>query len=342
MSGVQPFTFLVLLLTGRCNLSCSYCFSRDSLPAVDMPLPTAMESIRRYVGDRNQATVEFAGGEPLLAFPLLKSIVERAETEYPRLRMAVQTNGTVSEEGVWEFLLEHHIGIGISLDGVPRVNDRQRGDTESVLKSLEMLQDGGAGVNITTVLTDDSAAGMRELLLLCARFDCVRTINLDILRPSANRQAGVPREAQIEEMVEVLFETLAYINRHRFPPLRVREIEQIYRGLRSTPGLPFCPAGLRQALAVTPGGRLYPCASLVGQDRFLLGTVSDEDFEKLGDLCCPTVYPEECLECPVLRACRGGCPSRRAAYNGSVREKSALECRLSRGIYRRYVHEKAG
>jgi uncharacterized protein len=332
----------MLLLSGRCNQRCAYCFAVDGIPLEDLSPEAAKHAMKRYLVPDRDATVQFAGGEPFLAFPAMAELIDWGRMHYPLVRFAVQTNGTLGDEGQWDYLVQRRVGIGISLDGAPRVNERQRGDTARVLATLASLQTMGVGVNITAVVTGDSIGGLGELLLLCGSFPCIRTVNLDIVRPVKGRGVSIPSEEQIDEMVDTMFRTLQYVNARRVPPLRIREIEQVRSHRSSHTPQPFCHGAAGQALAVTPDEQLYPCAALVGDSRFRVGHIGEEVVERAGVLACAGVYPEQCVDCPVRFACRGGCPSRRIAYTGNVEEPSEPECRLYRQIHRRLTNARSG
>lgn len=70
----------IFVLTLRCENSCEYCqVTRRSPDAVkyDMPLSIAKQAVlRMFESPAENLTVEFQGGEPLLAYDVLKYIVE--------------------------------------------------------------------------------------------------------------------------------------------------------------------------------------------------------------------------------------------------------------------------
>jgi uncharacterized protein len=283
-----------------------------------------------------------AGGEPLLNWPVLTQVIEIARAARPRstrVRFALQTNGLLLDEAKIEYLVEQRVGLAVSLDGTAAINDAQRGGSKQVLRALKLLSDRGVGVNVTAVLTGQSIDRIPDLLLLCGSLSCVRVVNLDILRPlGRDSREMAPSKAQIAAMVERLPKILAYINARRFPPLQVRELSKIYEQPRDGVERPYCHAAQGLAAAVTPDGSLYPCASLVGVEGYRAGTVWQSEPAGLNLLADPLgtqMYPEECMTCELRTACRGGCPSRRVAYNGSPAERCELECALYKEIYRR-------
>jgi uncharacterized protein len=138
-------------------------------------------------------------------------------------------------------------------------------------------------------------------------------------------------------MVAALPEVLAYINARRFPPLKVREFEKFHQQPGDGVERPYCHAAQGLAVAVTPDGSLYPCASLVGIEGYRAGTVWQPEIDgltALADQLGTRLYPQECITCELKAICRGGCPSRRVAFNGSATKRCDLECTLYRGIHR--------
>ncbi|NDJ79234.1 MAG: radical SAM protein, partial [Chloroflexi bacterium] len=237
-----PIRFLVLMLTGACNLRCRYCFA-SAVTGGAMARTTALQALDRLAAHDLPMVIELAGGEPLLAFDLLKDVVTYAQTVNPQAQVALQTNGTLLDEDKLAFLIKHRVGIGISMDGIPAVNNAQRGDSIGTLRALKLLEAYQQGVNVMAVLTYASIMHIDEFLVMCAVLPAVRTVNLDIVRPTG--RAGwdrVPTEEQITQMVAEMLETLAFINARRFPPLKVREVEHVIRRQADVQTRPYCHA----------------------------------------------------------------------------------------------------
>ena len=209
------------MLTGRCNLSCAYCFAGAGDGGGDMARETAALAIKSFHQPGEPLVVELAGGEPLLAWGALTGLVERYVSR-PGLRFALQTNGLLLDAKKLDFLLEHGVGLGLSLDGMPKVNDLLRGAGEKVFKALSLLDRTGAGVNLTTVLTSRNIDALPEFLLAMAGHPSVRVVNLDLVREFGRAEGRElsPSEGQIREMVPRMLETLAFIKR---PPLAAAE-----------------------------------------------------------------------------------------------------------------------
>jgi len=155
-SGLSGFT---LYVTNRCNLACSYCiysgqyarygqFSRNS-----MTWDTAKSAIDFLLEhSRNSKTLrlDFFGGEPMLAFDLIKRSVQYAKLgnrpDGPPLTISVATNGTILTDEILGFLLEHSVYLQFSIDGDKSTHDQNRrfsgsnlGSYDVVIKNLERI-----------------------------------------------------------------------------------------------------------------------------------------------------------------------------------------------------------
>src|SRR6202043_2733469 len=106
---VFPIQTLVLNLTNQCNLSCQYCyeFGDDKVATPEgkpkfMDLETAKASVDFLLeqsAGRGAVHITFFGGETLMNFPLLKSVVayasERVATQGRSIDFSLTTNGTL-------------------------------------------------------------------------------------------------------------------------------------------------------------------------------------------------------------------------------------------------------
>ena len=327
--------FLVLMLTQRCNLSCAYCYAAAEQTGADLDPDLAFRAVQacrpQPLSDRpGRLTVELTGGEPLLIFDRLRDLVDRINTLEPRPRLAIQTNGLLLTEDKLNFLIRNRVGLGLSLDGPPLVNDRLRGGGDRAVRALDLLDRAGVGVNITVVLTRRNITDLPDFLLFCAGRSSIRVINLDLVRDlgRAGDRDLTPTADQIREIVPRLITTLAFINARRFPPLKVREIDQVARRRSEKEIQPYCLAAMGLAAAVDPKGRLWPCISLAGRPGLAAGTVDEPRPDRLAGRDRMWSLPEECRSCPTVKICRGGCPSRRVAETGRPDQPSLSECLL--------------
>ena len=139
-----PLATLVLNVTNKCNLSCTYCyeFGEDKIAdagnggkrlAPMMSPETARESVDflfRSCGERKQIQLTFFGGETLLNFGTIRAATEyaeqRAREDGKSLGVALTTNATLLTDEVIEFMVDHRFGVNISIDGDRQDQDRHR------------------------------------------------------------------------------------------------------------------------------------------------------------------------------------------------------------------------
>ena len=134
-SFLEGFTRLHLfVVTLRCDHTCRYCqVSRVTADRTrfDMPWDVAQRAIDLvFKSPAPEFKIEFQGGESLLAWDLIRRIVEevegRAEVEGRRVDFVVATNLVPLDDSMLEFMREHRIQLSTSLDGPALIHDRNR------------------------------------------------------------------------------------------------------------------------------------------------------------------------------------------------------------------------
>jgi len=135
-----PLQTLVLNLTNQCNLSCQYCyeFGEDKIATPEgkkkfMDWETAKMSVDflfAHSQGRRTVHITFFGGETLMNFPLLRSVVDysrtRAEERGVSIDFSLTTNATLLTPAIIDYLAENRVGVTVSLDGPREMNDKFR------------------------------------------------------------------------------------------------------------------------------------------------------------------------------------------------------------------------
>ena len=146
---------VILNITERCNMRCRYCvysgaydFDRTHNNR-SMSWETAKKALEWYFGheEREEFSVGFYGGEPLIVFPLIQRIVAYArERKADAVRFNVTTNCTIHNPEIWKFFVKEGFRLTLSLDGPAPVHDRYRvfrngkGSFARVWKGIERLR----------------------------------------------------------------------------------------------------------------------------------------------------------------------------------------------------------
>ncbi len=147
---------LQLEVTDRCNLRCAYCLYNPHYDEKrnhgnrDMTVATAFRAIERFAQNskfRSKVGITFYGGEPLLAFSLIKSCIRYAKKILAgrEIVFSITTNGTLFTEEMVNYLAAEGVGINVSIDGPEAIHDEHRrecsgkGSFQRTIKALRML-----------------------------------------------------------------------------------------------------------------------------------------------------------------------------------------------------------
>ncbi len=124
----------IFVPTLRCNQGCGYCQvsrAEAKTAGVDMPFEKARSAIDLMLSaPASSMTMEFQGGEPLLAFDLVRRMVEtaaeRSSLAGKTLSYVICTNLTLLTEQHIDFFRKFNVCISTSLDGPSDLHDRNR------------------------------------------------------------------------------------------------------------------------------------------------------------------------------------------------------------------------
>jgi His-Xaa-Ser system radical SAM maturase HxsB len=124
----------IFVVTLRCNHTCQYCqVSRAPLSggAHDLSAEDAEHAVARVFESPAPAlTIEFQGGEPLLAFDRIKQVVQavhhRNKSEQRSIQYVITTTLHHLTDEILDFAAEHQIQFSTSLDGPAFLHNANR------------------------------------------------------------------------------------------------------------------------------------------------------------------------------------------------------------------------
>lgn len=133
---------LAVILTGRCNLDCAYCYRGGDgggggpnleedvlLDALDLALEAAGPDLE----------VIFSGGEPTLRFDVFARAVGRLRagaTAAGPVSLRLVSNGTLLTDDRVDFLVANDINLSLSVDGIPQVQRLRGAETAAAVDDL--------------------------------------------------------------------------------------------------------------------------------------------------------------------------------------------------------------
>lgn len=223
MGGTKLHIFVVTL---RCEHSCHYCqVSRQTANKgeFDMSLETAERSISLMLDSPSpHVTMELQGGEPLLAFDLIREIIPlakiKAKERGKELSIVVTTNLACATDEMLEYFRDENVRVSTSLDGPAFLHNknRPRPGNDSYERAVEGIERARAIVghsNVAALMTTTAAS-----------LDCVREIideyvardfHTIFLRPISPYGFAIKTRKQtgyeMERFLEFYKEGLAYI-----------------------------------------------------------------------------------------------------------------------------------
>lgn len=322
-----PLKTLVLHVTDACNLGCLYCYydqkDRVRKPGQTMSIEVARKAIDYLVnrsGNIAEIDLVFFGGEPLLNYGLIESAAayarQKASELGKKVNFALTTNGTLLSDKVVAYLVEHQIGVTVSMDGNREAHDRLRRfpdgrpTYEVILPKIRRLLDHAHGKPVVARVTlannfGDVGEILKDLLNLGfseVGFAPVTTRDL-VYQIDTN---GMQRLLdQFQSIADSFLNMAADDGFLGFTNL-IDLLVVLHEGeVKNYP----CGAGLG-LFSVDPAGDFYPCQRLVGEDPCRMGCLNlGMDHTKLTEFRNQAAIGQKkmCQKCWVRVTCAGGC-----------------------------------
>lgn len=343
MKTEKPIRMLGLSLTGQCNYSCRYCYAQDH-PSGMMSIETALEAVKLAERSGEPFVIQFTGGEPLLAMETLRAVAEYVRQRNLPAVMQVQSNGSLINDGIACFFKQMKIGVGISLDGRPEINDHQRcfrngtGTTAQTLAGIGVLAAQGMEIGITCTVTQENAEAMGGIIEMAGYLGNVRRIGFDLLRGQGKgTELSDPLPEAVRKGMIGALEIMDRLSKLTGRSLVISQLQQIRR-LADQPDSAFshCHAVRGEAAFVASDGTLYPCASLVGDKAYRIGhSRQGIDLQRqleIMDRIEETMKP--CRGCKDFSLCGGGCYAR---WIGSGGGPHPAECAMMQSCIEWYT-----
>jgi len=335
--------------TERCNLNCTYCYlpGEQRSGGSHMPAETLIASLgrlrdyfRSVMPEGRKPRAIFHGAEPLMN----KDAVFAAITEFGNdFTFGLQTNGTLLDDAVVEFLTARNVSIGLSLDGpVAGITDATRrtwgGKSvhDKVLSAMEKLKGYGSWSVITTCTTENLPYLTQMVELFHAHE--VPTCMLNTVRCTLPGARDVkPADCDMAKAFFAAMDRTHQLYSDSGRKLVVANFANILIGiLAPTARRLMCDispcGGGRAFFALAADGGLYPCSEFIGLPSFNGGNVLEEGGVEaaLASAAFQTVTTRNvdkfgpCGECAVRHFCGSPCPAEAHEMNGGMKKIGAF------------------
>ena len=325
-----------MIMSEQCNLACKYCFlgnndceKRSNFLLENMSTETADKAIDFFIRQikasgmeytDNKPVLIFYGGEPMVNFRVLEHTAARVNElrkEEPCIRnieMSMVTNGLLLDEAKVKRLHELGVAIAISIDGFTEEANSMRVDIAGkpvfsrILDKLNMCKAMGVDVSLSVTLSEETIKNTKDILNLVDTygvkafgFNIMMSSDTFVLPQSYNEAAA---QFIIDEFIE-LRERGIYEDR-MMRKLKSFSKAQVY--------FSDCAATTGGQIVIAPNGQVGICHGCLHNKQYFVAHIDDDDFVAAEDknfiewAQLSPVNHEECMDCPALGICGGGCP----------------------------------
>ena len=325
-----------MIMSEQCNLACKYCFlgnndceKRGNFLLENMSVETAEQAIKFFIRqikesgldtEINKPVLIFYGGEPLANYDVLEYIAKRinelrnVERSIRNIEMSMVTNGLLLDEDRIIRLHELGVSIAISIDGFTEEANSMRVDVAGkpvfsrILEKLDLCKKIGVNVSLSVTLSEETIKNTKDILKLVEKYD-IKAFGFNIMMSSdtfvlPNSYNEAAAQFIIDEFIE-LRERGIYEDR-MMRKLKAFSKSQVY--------FSDCAATAGGQIVIAPDGRVGICHGCLHNKQYFVANINDDDFIAVKDknfIEWSQLTPlnhEECMDCPALGICGGGCP----------------------------------
>lgn len=339
---------LCLNVAHLCNMKCTYCFAgqgefntKKGLMSVEVGKKSIDFLIAKSEGHR-QLEVDFFGGEPLLNIEVVKQIVDYAKTRGKetgrQFNFTLTTNAVLLTDEIMDFINDNDIGIILSLDGRPEINDRNRllnngaGSYDIILPNItKAIASNPVSYYVRGTFTRDNHNFSLDVQHMAEQG--IESLSMEPAVGEDN-EFSIRREdlpwvlAEYEKLTELL---LSYVKKEKKIDFFHFNLD-LQKGPCLAKRISGCGAGT-EYLVLTPEGDIYPCHRFVGEKQFFMGNLDDEKISAEIQELFKTNHLEnkaECVKCWARYFCGGGCHANNYYRNQDIVKPDEISCEMQK------------
>lgn len=340
-----------LCITNSCNLSCKYCFckaGRDYAQTGNMSEEIAFKAIDLLLKNsknKKKLNVAFFGGEPLMNYNLIYSVVKYAKHQSnihnKIFSFSITTNATLLNEEFVNFMIENNFNIMISADGPKQYHNYQcptknnSGSYDKMFNGLSLLINKNFPIDIRTTVASPGI----ELKTLIEWYNSLHALGQFIIEPAKN-YIDSPSEIDISEKQfckkiicsnHELKNILDYMKKHNGNTPPYFPFYHAWQSINNPKYSQYytCNAGINRCY-VASDGTIYPCALLAGKKDWNIGSVYNGiDHQKSLNMWKKyrLSVANNCQKCWAIGICRPSMPCDVIKNDGSFYKKHRF-CKL--------------
>lgn len=282
---------ITLLLTGKCNCKCVYCYESDmnldfsSFEKSEETIKFIQQMMDRY--EYKQLLVSFFGGEPLLKKEQLLFFAKTLNEMYgERFKFGIVTNGTLlCKEEVMEWVKIGLYGMKITIDGNRESHNKRRtlkDGTDAYTKIMKNLKEIAVIKNLEltiAIVVDEEIYGIEEM---------IKELVMNGVHAKFCFSIREPDHYDYKKKADIIVRCASI--------LKKCGVFQ-YSSIATNHG-EICCGKQKSMFAIDGLGNVYGCT---GNFTKPIGTISNQAIGKEYTL------PKDCITCMYRTICQGEC-----------------------------------
>ena len=342
---------IVVKYTKGCNLKCEYCYDFTGISHEQIPseyIDKMLRLIQNAYGKDN-ITIIFHGGEPLLRFKDLKKEIEALKAINDTVDFSLQTNATLITKEIAEYIVKEKINVGVSLDGVTaesnksRLLKNNRDSSALTLNGIDNLIEAGYDdIDLLAVITKNNYKDILNLIK-SSKAKGIRSFNLNDYFPAGRGKGKEDKLAlSTAENLKMKKELLLFINdynegKENQEKIYERQLYHLISLLANWNSSYMCaqsPCGAaRRILALDTDGTIYPCDEFISENKkFAIGNINEiNDINKtmINSLVVKRCLGhnieniKECSACMWRKICPSHCAGNSYFFKGELNHTSS-------------------
>lgn len=320
---------VTLTVTEDCNLRCRYCYEPNKSRDRYMSLATAQQAIVEHMEANNEfegIEFDFFGGEPMLAFHLIRDLVDWFHTRSWQKDhlFFIGTNGTILTEEMKSWLVQHKdcVWVGVSLDGNKTAHDLNRSNSyDRLIKNLPFFRENWPAQPVKMTICAETIPFVADSIIELEEMEIPFSANIvfeDIWGSPEQKEVLLDKYAeQLDRLVEY------YATHPELFPARIVDhkleaaSKQWVSGNISEDCIRWCGAG-HEMVVIEVDGRRSPCHRF---SPWVTGKPAPTDlvnYQKAWE-------PKKCAECQWNRMC-ATCAGYNWQLNGDSGVRTVYHC----------------
>ena len=347
----KQFQSLYLISSTSCNLDCDYCFYRSSASKSlshhqNMSFDIAKKALLDFkklvesnIRDHDYwQQVTFYGGEPLLNKNMLYQAIPFVRDNFDiDTNLVINTNGVLIEKNDITLFKDNSVEVQISLDGDKEKHDlhrkTQNGDPtyEIVIDNMKRLLERGVKVLPMITATDDNIDGFSDRIYSIVKELGINDYAVNVLITNSFKTSDDYTDKLAKEMLIAYKKFGNIASDYAFVELYNRLL-----GIDKTLSKTSC--GSSRKITVFPDGKVFACQALEKVVQNYMGTLSDNYIVSSNWECWrlrSRFDNDECIKCPSIISCGGGCATGSYNMNGSIFDIDKNNCEYTKKLFKK-------